>query len=97
MEWLWRDLLIGWVCFFLLPKAIVWPIFRGMWRSMKATEQLDERDRIWLEEQAARGEDDGDTVRPYPRRRGPRPGGPGPIRRLFRREAATPRTPRARR
>jgi hypothetical protein len=99
MGWLWRDLLIGWVLLFLLPKMLVIPVFLGMWRSMRATEELDELDRAWLEVPQPDPDGDGGSVHPWSLRRPPRPrrGGPGPIRRLFRREAAAARTPRARR
>ena len=90
MSW-WAELFVGWVVFFLLPKSIIIPIFRGMYRSMRATEELDRRDAAWLAEQQGEG---GAPVLAWKRRRPRhpfRPGGLGPLRHLLRAESV-PRT-----
>jgi hypothetical protein len=64
-----KDLVYGWFFGFLVPKSIIYPVFRGMWKSMKATEALDAQDR-------AEAEGEGGTfVRTHPRRRRPPRGG----------------------
>jgi hypothetical protein len=69
---LWEEIVVGWLVGFVLPKLIIVPIFRGMYRSMRATEALDAADRAELE----RDNDGGAGVRRHRRRPGPRrPGG----------------------
>jgi hypothetical protein len=82
---LWQEILFGWILGFVLPKSIIFPIFRGMYRSMRRTEELDAQDRRWLAEQS-RG-DGGQAVptRFRPRRRRPPPEGPRPARHVARR------------
>jgi hypothetical protein len=73
-----EEILLGWVVGFILPKSIIIPIFRGMYRSMRETERLDAAER----DAALRfgGEGDGGApvrrFRPGRRPRRPRPGGP---------------------
>ena len=72
-----KDLVYGWLFGFIVPKSIIYPVFRGMWRAMKATDRLDEQDR-----QAAADGDGGPLVRARPRRhRPPRGGSPRIARR----------------
>jgi hypothetical protein len=63
------------------PKLVIVPIYRGMYRAMRATEALNRADDEWLERERRRGGGDPARVR---RRRGPnrprRPGGLGPVR-----------------
>ena len=73
----------GWA-FAFGPKLIILPIYRGMYRAMRATEALNRADDEWLaelERERRRGGGDPARVR---RRRGPnrprRPGGLGPLR-----------------
>ena len=63
-----EEIFLGWVVGFLLPKSIVIPIFRGMWRSMKETERLDA--------EQARLDGRGDGGPPVRRFRARRPRGP---------------------
>lgn len=71
---LWEEIVLGWVVGFILPKLIIVPIFRGMYRSMKATELLDAADRAELE----RNDEGGTAVRH--RRRRPKPRRPDGLR-----------------
>lgn len=74
---------LGWA-FAFGPKLIIVPIYRGMYRAMRATEALNAADDEWLaelERDRRRGGGEAARVR---RRRGPnrprRPGGLGPLR-----------------
>ena len=61
---------------FILPKAVFIPVFKAMWHAMKATDEQDRLDEIWLAEyEAGRGNGGGgnDPVPAYRRRRPPRP------------------------
>jgi hypothetical protein len=85
-----EEILLGWVLGFILPKSIIIPIFRGMYRSMRETERLDaaERDAAM---RFGNDSDGGPPVRRFkPRRRPtrPRPGGP-----MLRVRARKPRNP----
>jgi hypothetical protein len=75
----WREFVVGWVLIFLVPKLIIVPVFAGMWRAMKNTDEQDRLDAIWLAEyEAQRGNGGGgDAVPAYRRRRPPRPRNPG--------------------
>jgi hypothetical protein len=75
----WRELLIGWVFMFVVPKLIIVPVFGGMWRAMKNTDAQDRLDEVWLAEYEAqhRGGGGGDPVPAYRRPRPPRPRNPG--------------------
>jgi hypothetical protein len=74
---------VGWALAFG-PKLIIFPIYRAMYRAMRATEALNAADDEWLEQlerDRRRGGGEATRVR---RRRGPnrprRPGGLGPVR-----------------
>jgi hypothetical protein len=72
----WEEVVVGWLCFFVLPKAVFVPVFRAMWRAMKATDEQDRLDDIWLAEyEAEHGNGGGgnDPVPAYRRRKPPRP------------------------
>jgi hypothetical protein len=94
MGW-WRELLVGWVLIFILPKLVIVPIFGGMWRAMKKTDEQDRIDAIWLAEyEAQRGNGGGggnDPVPAYRKRRPPRsPRNSGDRRPGGRKTRATP-------
>jgi hypothetical protein len=92
---LWEEILVGWIGMFLLPKLVVVPVWRAMWRSMRATERLDELDRAWLSSRSLVSDDD-DLEPPRrvwrPRSPQPRSDGRGPLRRLARRRAGRVRS-----
>jgi hypothetical protein len=71
----WEEILVGWLFMFILPKAVFVPVFHAMWRAMKATDEQDRLDEIWLAEyQAGHGNGGGnDPVPAYRRRQPPRP------------------------
>ncbi len=72
-----KDLLYGWFFGFIVPKSIIYPVFRGMWRAMKATDRLDEQERLGV----VSDDGGGQVVRRWPRRRPPRDGSPRGARR----------------
>ena len=75
----WEELVVGWILMFILPKAVFLPVFRGMWRAMKKTDEQDVIDAIWLAEYDAQRKGGGgnDPVPAFHRRRPPRPRTPG--------------------
>lgn len=87
----WEEVVVGWLFFFILPKAVFIPVFRAMWRAMKATDEQDRLDEIWLAEyEAGHGNGgNGDPVIAYRRPRAPRPRNPGG-RRAAARKTRTP-------
>ncbi len=77
----WKEFVVGWLVFFLLPKLTAVPIARWMWRSWKASQLQDEIDAVWLAEIERRRqlrEDEGGT--PVPRFRPRPPRRPDPTR-----------------
>jgi len=76
----WREIIIGWIMFFILPKGVFLPIFGGMWRAMKNTDEQDRIDAIYLAERARSGDDGGEPVPARYRRKPVKPRDSGPRR-----------------
>jgi hypothetical protein len=90
----WEELVIGWILMFVVPKLVIVPIFGGMWRAMKKTDEQDAIDAVWLAEyKAQRGKGGGggnDPVPAFRKRRSPRPRNPvGGGRRATERKSRT--------
>ena len=64
---------------FVVPKLVIVPVFGGMWRAMRNTDEQDRLDEIWLAEYEAqrRGGGGGDPVPRLPAAAPPRPRNPG--------------------
>lgn len=92
----WQEFVVGWILMFTVPKLVIVPIFAGMWRAMKKTDEQDVIDAIWLAEYEAQRDGDGgggggnDTVPAYRRRRPTRPRNPGGRRPGARKTRSTP-------
>ena len=86
----WREFVFGWILIFALPKLVIVPIFGGMWRAMKKTDEQDLIDAVWLAEYEAqrRNGGGGDPVVAYRKPRPPRPRNPG-VRRAAARKTRT--------
>jgi hypothetical protein len=52
---MWTHILVGWVLLLILPKLAVVPLYRVLWRAMKASDALDARDAAWLRGQEGDG------------------------------------------
>lgn len=89
----WQEFVVGWILMFVVPKLVIVPIFGGMWRAMRNTDEQDRIDEVWLAEyEAQRGSGGGggnDPVPAYRRRRPPRPRKPGGGRRATERKSRT--------
>jgi hypothetical protein len=59
------EIVVGWIVIFTLPKLALIPVFRALWRAMKASERQDELDAAWLADQRGDG---GPPLRFRPRR-----------------------------
>ena len=72
----WEEVVVGWLFMFILPKAVFLPVFKAMWNAMKATDEQDRLDAIFMAEyEAGHGNGGGgnNPVPAYRRRRPPRP------------------------
>ena len=80
----WEELVVGWILMFVVPKLVIVPIFGGMWKAMKKTDEQDAIDAVWLAEYEAQRRGGGggnDPVPSFRRRRPQRPRTPGGGRR----------------
>ena len=85
---------------FVVPKLVFMPVFGGMWRAMKETDEQDAIDEVWLAEYEAQRKGGGggnDPVPSFRRRRPPRPRTPGGGRRAGGARKTRPCPDRARR